>query len=178
MFIDDDSIGFSGDDSKIINLLKERKVHSMIFEVVDMPKLDNYHISRFLAKTAIEAFAIKWPNNRDWINEIIAMKELDPLRNYARYGKGDQWIYNQRRIYSEETRFVDPIHHPKPYEVLHEMDFLVLDSGIHYFILVIMGVEFVINCGGSELDLYYDWLKDNDGRSPIRRFSERMVEKP
>lgn len=178
MYINDDSIGFSGDDNKIINLLKKGKVHSMIFEIVDMPKKDNYHMSRFLAKTAIEAFAIKEPNNRDWINEIIDMKELDPLRNYARYGKGDQWVYNQRRIYSEETRFVDPIYHPKPYEVLHEMDFLVLDSGIYYFILVIMGVEFVINCGGSELDLYYEWQNDNEGRSPIRRYSERMVEKP
>ena len=51
------------------------------------------------------------------------MKEFDPLREYARYGKGEQWIYNQRRIYSEEDRFVDPVFHPEPYEVLHELDF-------------------------------------------------------
>jgi len=40
-----------------------------------------------------------------------------------------------------------------------------------------MGVEFVINCGTSELDLFSDWLEKNNQISPIRRGSERMIQK-
>lgn len=172
---DDNSIAFNGDDSKIINLIRDQKVNSMIFEVVDEPEKENYHVSRFLAKSAIESFALKFVSNPDWIDEIIDNKELDPLREYARYGKGDQWIYSQRRIYSEESRFVDIVHHPEPYEILHELDFLILDPGIYYFVLVIMGIEYVINGGASELELYNDWVLENNGESPVRRSTERMI---
>ncbi|QQX77783.1 MULTISPECIES: HNH endonuclease [Aequorivita] len=177
MYIQDDSLAFSGDDSKIINLIKEKKVNKMMFEVVDQPVYPNINVSRFLAKTAIEAFAIKFEDDRKLLNEMIDMPQLDPLREFARYGKGKFWNYHQRRIYSEETRFEDPLHHPEPYEVLHELDFLILKPGIYYFVLVIMGIEYVINCGASELDLYKHWLLKNDDISPIRRFSERIINK-
>ncbi|WP_042491661.1 hypothetical protein [Aequorivita sublithincola] len=108
---------------------------------------------------------------------MIDMPQLDLLREFARYGKGKFWNYHQRRIYSEETRFEDPLHHPEPYKVLHELDFLILKPGIYYFVLVIMGIEYVINCGASELDLYRLWLLENDDISPIRRFSERIINK-
>lgn len=97
------------------------------------------------------------------------------MREYARYGKGDNWIYNQRRIYNEEDRFVDPVFHPEAYEVLHELDFLFSEPGIYYFTLVIMGIEYVINCGASELELYHKWLKENNNISSIQRGSEYML---
>ena len=175
MYMYDDSIAFSGDDSKIINLIKDKKVNKMIFEVVDQPLQSNLCISRFLAKTAIEAFALKAEGKSAMLNEIIDMPQLDLLRNYARFGKGEFWNYNQRRIYPEETRFEDPVHHSKPYEILHELDFLIIKPGIYYFVLVIMGIEYVINCGASELDIFKQWLSENDYRSPIRRFSERIT---
>jgi|TARA_R100000501_G_C2628500_1_gene122764 hypothetical protein len=172
---DDGCIGFNNDESKIINLIKNQKVNSMMFEVVDSPKENDFHISRFLAKAALESLAFKLVDNFEWIDELINKKELDPLREYARYGKGAQWIYNQRRIYSEESRFKDIVHHPEPYEVLHEMDFLIVEPGIYYYVLVIMGVEYVINCGASELELYNNWLNNNNNRSPVRRWTERMI---
>lgn len=177
MYMLDGSLAFSGDDSRIINLIKEKKVNKMMFDVVDQPVNPNINISRFLAKTAIEAFALKFERETTLLNEIIDMPQLDALREYARYGKGKFWNYHQRRIYSEETRFEDPLHHPEPYEVLHELDFLILQPGIYYFVLVIMGIEYVINCGASELDLYKHWLLENDDISPIRRFSERIINK-
>ena len=176
MYIDDDSLGFSGDDSKIISLLRDKKVNRLMFEVVDMPESENYHMSRFLAKTALELFALKAGTNQSNLDEVIDMVELNPLREYARFGKGEQWIYSQRRIYSEETRFEDPVFNPAPYEVLHELDYLIIEPGVYYFVLVIMGVEYVINCGASELDLFNDWLERNNQQSPIRRFSERMIQ--
>ena len=175
MYVDDNSIAINGDDSHIIKLIKDQKVHQMMFEVVHSPPKNNPHVSRFLAKSALELFALKAGNNQTHLNEVINMKELDPLRDYARYGKGEKWLYNQRRVYSEEDRFTDPVFHPEPYEVLHELDFLFLEPGIYYFVLVIMGIEYVINCGASELELYHKWLNENDNISPIRRGSEYML---
>lgn len=175
MYIDGSSMVFNESDSHIINLIKNQKVNSMMFEVVDSPPKNNLYVSRFLAKAALELFALKAGNNQIHIDEVINMNELNPLREYARYGKGDKWMYNQRRIYTEEDRFVDPVFHPEPYEVLHELDFLYIEPGIYYFTLVIMGIEYVINCGASELDLFHKWLKENNNASPIRRGSEYMI---
>lgn len=108
--------------------------------------------------------------------ELMELLTGDPLRNYARYGKGDLWVYNQRRIYSEQDRFCDPVYHSEPYEILHEFDFLYLDNQILYFVLVIMGIEYVINLGASEIELYKNWLKKNNNVSPIHRYSEYMIE--
>ena len=55
------------------------------------------------------------------------------------------------------------------------MDFLIVEPGIYYYVLVIMGVEYVINCGASELELYNNWLNNNNNRSPVRRWTERMI---
>ena len=177
MYMLGDSLAFRGDDSNIINLLKDQKVNKMMFEIVDQPLMPSASVSRFLAKTAIEAFALKFQEETTLLNEMIDMPQLDALRVYARYGKGKFWNYHQRRIYSEETRFEDPVHHPDPHEVLHELDFLIIPPGIYYFVVVIMGIEYVINCGASELDLYKKWLSENENKSPIRRFSERMINK-
>lgn len=162
-------------DSKIIDLIKHKEINKMIMPIIPEVKEDDPIVSRFLAKVALEALAQRDYMNQKWLDEIIDKVELDPLREYARYGKGDFWKYKQRRIYSEEDRFVDPIHHPEPYEILHELDFLHLDNKVLYFILVIMGVEYVINLGASEIELYEDWLEKNNNVSPIRGFSEYMI---
>ena len=138
----------------------------------------SYELSHKMLKRHLEATSANAAEiDKKWLEEVRNMKELDPLRKYARYGEGKQWIYNQRRIYGEEVRFTDPIRHPEPYEVLHEMDSLYIDPGIYYYVLVIMGVEFVINCGASELDLFNDWLEKNNQISPIRRGSEKMIQR-
>ncbi|KOP38755.1 HNH endonuclease [Flavobacterium sp. WLB] len=148
---------------------------SFIIPMNNEPEQNDLIMSRFLAKCALELL-VSYVKNDVWIDEIINKEELDPLRNYARYGTGKFWIYSQRRIYNEEDRFIDHIHHPEPYEILHEMEFLYLESKIMYFILVIFGIDYVINCGDSELDLYYEWLKDNNYSSPVRIPSEVKVE--
>jgi len=114
--------------------------------------------------------------NEDWIEEIITNAELDPMRNYARYGKGKFWKYYQRRIYSKETRYTDLVHHPEPYEIIHEKDILYSADREMYFILLIMGIEFAFNLAQSETDYFVDWLKRNNNESPIKRYTERMIE--
>lgn len=175
MYLDDNSIAFNGEDSHIIKLIKNNKVSKLMFEVVDEPAENNSYISRFLAKTALELFALRAGNSQILLDEVITLKELDPLREYARYGKGNRWIYNQRRIYSEEDHFIDPEFHPEPYQILHELDFLVMEPGTYYLVLVIMGIEYVINCGTSEIAHFQKWLEENNSISPIRRGSEYMI---
>lgn len=149
---------------------------SFIIQMNDEPEKDDLIISRFLAKCALE-FLATYTKDDFWLDEIINKKELDQLRNYARYGSGKFWKYSQRRIYDEEDRFTDHIYHPEPYEILHEIEFLYLDCQVMYFVIVIFGIEYVINLGGSELELYFDWLKKNNYISPVRRPSEKIIKR-
>ncbi|WP_017496418.1 hypothetical protein [Flavobacterium sp. WG21] len=149
---------------------------SFIIPMNNEPEPNDLIMSRFLAKCALELL-VSYVKGQQWIDEIINKKELDPLRNYARYGRGKFWIYNQRRIYNEEDRFTDHINHPEPYEILHEMEFSYLESKVMYFVLVIFGIEYVINLGRSELDMYYEWLKENKNVSPVRIPSEVIVKR-
>jgi len=149
---------------------------SFIIQMNDEPEKEDLIVSRFLAKCALE-FLVNYIKDDLWIDEIINKEELNSLRNYARYGQGKFWKYSQRRIYNEEDRFIDHLYHPEPYEILHEMELLYLESKVMYFIIVIFGIEYAINLGGSELELYYNWLKENNNISPVRRPSEKMIKR-
>lgn len=175
VWLDEQGIIFDSKDDHIVELIREGKINKMIIPIIEKPKENDYDISRFLAKCALELLADRIKTKDKWIEEIVDNTHLDPLRNYARFGKGDFWKYHQRRIYSEGARFIDPIHHPEPYEILHEMDILYTEDMIMYAIIVIMGIEFTINFTYSEIDSYEEWLQKNNNVSPIRRFSERMI---
>ncbi|MCO6175863.1 HNH endonuclease [Flavobacterium sp. NRK F10] len=162
-------------EETLSRVLSKRK-GSFIIQMNDEPEKDDLIVSRFLAKCALE-FLITYIKDDFWLDEIINKKELDLLRNYARYGSGKFWKYNQRRIYKEEDRFTDHINHPEPYEILHEIEFLYLECQVMYFVIVIFGIEYVINLGGSELELYHDWLKNNNNISPVRRPSEKIIKR-
>jgi hypothetical protein len=175
VWLDEDGIIFDSKDNHILKLIMEGEINKLIIPIVDQPNENDYEVSRFLAKVALEMLTYRIENNEDWIEEIISNNQLDPIRNYARFGKGEFWKYHQRRIYSEETRFTDSVHHSEPYEIIHEMDILYTEDKVMYFILVIMGIEFAINLAHSETDYYINWLQKNNNNSPIRRYSERMV---
>ncbi|HTB30802.1 MAG TPA: HNH endonuclease [Bacteroidia bacterium] len=162
-------------DKHIIDLISSGKLNRLIIPIIDKPAENDYEVSRFLAKVGLEFLAYKIKGDSYWIDELVSNEELNPIRNYARFGIGKFWKYSQRRIYGEEARFIDPIHHPEPYEILHEFDFLYTQEGIMYFIIVIMGMEFAINMAEPETEFYEKWLQENNGISPIRRFTERMV---
>lgn len=54
------------------------------------------------------------------------------------------------------------------YQIVHEFDFLCTEENEIYFILAIFGQEFVINMGGSDLEGWYTWLKENKQASPLQ----------
>lgn len=175
VWLDEKGFVIDSKDQHIFELIKDGKINKLVIPIIEQPEENDYEVSRFLAKAALEFLTDRIKNDDDWLEEIVTKVELDPLRNYARYGKGGFWKYHQRRIYGEDVRFADPVHHPEPYEILHEMDILYSEDMVMYFIVVIMGIEFAINLAHSETDYYMDWLLKNNNVSPIKRFTERMI---
>ncbi|HEY5124949.1 MAG TPA: hypothetical protein VIK14_14550, partial [Ignavibacteria bacterium] len=102
-----------------------------------------------------------------WNEEMVDKVELNPLREYARFGKDKFWKYHQRRNYNGDDLFYNSKVSSEPYEILHEFGFLYINNSILYFILVILGIEYVINLAESEIEHYKKWLIENNGKSPI-----------
>lgn len=172
-----DESGFilSSEDDHIVKMIMSGELNKVIIPIIDMPEEKDVDISRFVTKVGLEFLASKYQTNDEWLHELVNKLELDPIRRFARYGEGEFWEYNLRRIYTENDLFVDPINHPEPYEILHEFDLLYTESNELYFVLVIMGIEYVINLGGSDIEGYKKWLKNNNNISPVRRYSEVML---
>lgn len=144
---------------------KRRRVP--IFQQNELPDMPNYRLmSRFLAKTAIETLAFKTLSVSESNTEIVNKIELDDLRSYARYDRGETWPFAYRTLYPVNAIFDDDSTY---YEVLHEFDVFHIDAMEFYFILAIFGVEFVINLGGPELDGYQRWLKQNNYTSGLSK---------
>lgn len=138
----------------------------------------SYETSRFIGKVALEALAARCLNISGWNDEIVDKAELDELRNYVRRGKKNFiWPVHMRRIYMPDHEFLN--HIGTEYQVLHEWDILVIPEfngsnySEYYVIIAILGVEYVINLGGPELDKYKKWLKENKGASYL--YSRKKV---
>ncbi|MDR1792646.1 MAG: HNH endonuclease [Bacteroidales bacterium] len=180
-------------NSPVIQLIKDGKINKMIVPICNEPEPNNYILSRFLAKCAFEYIMLIFDsdtNNYAYRREIIEFlreKQFDSIRKYARYGDEVKfWKYHQRRIYGEETQFIDKKESDgQPYEVLHEMCLFVDKETVSksdnricaetYFVIVIMGIEYVINIGEPEIKGYEKWLQKNNYKSPIERNYEKRI---
>lgn len=123
-------------------------------------------MSRFLAKMAVEALALKFINDKELLNDLIDHEQIDLIRNYARYNEGvTDWPYFQRIIYPKDKTFISD--NGQEYQVIHEFDFLITDSYELYFVIAIFGIEYTINLAGPYIDGYKDWLLKNGDKSPL-----------
>jgi hypothetical protein len=135
------------------------------FERNEPANLPDYRMmSRFLTKAALEVLAFKTLSVPDFNTEIVDKAELDDLRFYARYDRGETWPFAYRTLYPVNAVFKEGSTH---YELLHEFDVFYTEAMELYFALAILGVEFVVNFGGRELDGYQRWLKQHDNASPL-----------
>lgn len=142
---------------------KRRRIPSC--DAQESPELPDYRLmSRFLTKAALEALAFKTLSVPDSNAEIVDKAELDDLRAYARYDRGETWPFSCRTLYPVNAVFEEG---PMRYEVLHEFDVFSTDAMEFYFALAILGVEFVINLGGPGLDGYQQWLTQHNYASPL-----------
>jgi hypothetical protein len=168
---------FMDDEEKARRIFSSPK-GSFIIPAFDKPEDNNKVLSRFLAKVAVEALLLYLIKEDGWIEEVMSKPELDEIKKYARYGEGvDFWKYHQRRIYSEETRFNNPLIEIEDYEVLHEYKVLITKESHYYFVMAIMGIEYAIGYGGSDLDSYMQWLQENNNKSILDDPNETRVKK-
>ena len=72
----------------------------MIIPILTENEKNDKIISRFLAKVAVEALLKIFIGNEDFENNIYERKDLIPIKEYARFGKGKFWKYHQYRFYS------------------------------------------------------------------------------
>ena len=124
-------------------------------------------VSRFFAKIALEAMALRVSSYPEGLAYLSAEPQLDTLRNHARLGHIESWPVNVRSIYGPDSKVTS--HEGNPEQVMHEHDFLVTDQQEWYFVIAIFGVEFVINLAGPYIDGYLQWLEQNGGVSPLYR---------
>ncbi|MEN6370051.1 MAG: hypothetical protein ABFD77_10220 [Thermotogota bacterium] len=122
-------------------------------------------MSRFLAKTAIEALAQRLLAVSSELAGMARMRELDPLRVYARRGGPETWPYHSRRLYPPHRIFGVP--GQPQYQVLHEWTFVLTDANSLFFILALFGDEYAIDMGAPSIDRYLEWLAVNQFRSPL-----------
>lgn len=122
-------------------------------------------VSRFLAKMALEAMALRLLQHPSGLSYLVDEPQLDPIRTFARRGQPESWQHHVRRIYDADRKLADA--DGKSYQTVHEFDFLVTPQQEWYFVFTLFGLELTINLGGPETEGYVNWLAQNDGRSPL-----------
>ena len=176
----------SFDDEELFEAIKAGKTRRMIALYIPEPEYPNEIMSRFLAKCAYEYFLYNMGKEKyDLCVQELLCKESDilkALREYARYGKGEYWHYNQRRIYSEGDVVFNQ-NEDLDYEILHEMKFFTrehkrLPNGYVeaeiYFVMAIAGIEYAICISDPKISEYQKWLEEHKGLSPLNDKSETL----
>lgn len=137
---------------------------TLVFPIPREP--DQRLLSRFLAKVAMEALALRLMDVPSGLQEVVTKRQLDPLRDYARKGGPlNFWPYHERKLYPPDFTFYETGY--GHYEVLHEWALLYTDARELYLVLALFGVEYAINFGGPDIGGFKQWLSQNSSRSPL-----------
>ena len=176
----------SFDDDELYEAIKAGKTSKMIEPYIPEPKYPNKIMSRFLAKCAYEYFLYNMGMEKyDLCVQELLCEESDilkDLREYARYGKGEFWQYNQRRIYSEGDVVFNQ-NEDLNYEILHEMKLFTREykrfpngnvEAEVYFVMAIAGIEYAICISDPNISEYQKWLEEHNGLSPLNDDAETL----
>lgn len=184
----DEGIIYFIDDEELYETINEKGIHTMIAPYIPEPDYPNNIVSRFLAKCAYEYFLYNMGEDKYnlCVKELLGEENdiLKNLREYARYGKGTYWQYNQRRIYSEGDLLYNNESKDKYYEILHEMKFFTKECRKHsdgmvdaeiYYVLVISGIEYAICISDPDISAYKNLVELNGGQSPLEDKNEKRL---
>lgn len=176
----------SFDDDELYEAIKAGKTSKMIEPYIPEPKYPNKIMSRFIAKCAYEYFLYNMGMEKyDLCVQELLCEESDilkDLREYARYGKGEFWQYNQRRIYSEGDVVFNQ-NEDLNYEILHEMKLFTREykrfpngnvEAEVYFVMAIAGIEYAICISDPNISEYQKWLEEHNGLSPLNDDAETL----
>ena len=182
----DDGRVISFYDEDLFDRVEIGEVTQIMALYIPEPEYPNKTMSRFLAKCACEYFLYNMGKEKyDLCVQELLCKESDilkALREYARYGKGEYWQYNQRRIYSEGDVVFNQ-NEDLDYEILHEMKFFVREhkrfpngyvEAEIYFVMAIAGIEYAICISDPNILEYQKWLEEHNGLSPLNDDSETL----
>ncbi len=174
------------ENDNVVNSIISGKCKKAISLFYDEPDTHNTLMSRFLAKCAYEYFLYNMgKENYDLcVQEYLGRGKdiLKELREYARYGLGKYWQYNQRRIYSEGDYYYNQ-NENICYEILHEMKLFVKeqkhfhDGNVEaeiYFVVAIAGIEYAICLSDPDISEYQKWIEGNKGLSPLKDDAEKL----
>jgi hypothetical protein len=125
---------------------------------------DYRQMSRFLCKVGLEILAFRTLAVSCLNDEIVDTRELDQVRQFARFNVGNDWPFTTRTIHPINEVFVDG---ETQYELLNEFDILLTGRLECFSVVSLFGVEFVINLPCRDLDGYRVWLEANDFKSPL-----------
>ena len=177
----------SFDDDELYEAIKAGKTSKMIAPYIPEPEYPNKVMSRFLAKCAYEYFLYNMDKDKyDLCVQELLGKETDilkDLREYARYGIGKFWQYNQRRIYSEGYLSFKK-DEKKCFETLHEMklfpkEYTRLPNGYVeadiYFVMAIFGIEYALCISDPDISEFQKWLSTNNNKSPLEDEKEIIL---
>ena len=135
-------------------------------------------VSRFIAKIALEALALRLKTVEKSLDDLIDDINYDAIRKHARLGYIENWPCSVRRIYSYDKNWGTD---NDPEQKIYECDFLLIpfDKEIDinnikepilaelYFVVVIWGMEFAMNMAGPEIEGYLKWLEEHNNISPL-----------
>ncbi|MBF0834275.1 HNH endonuclease [Bacteroides acidifaciens] len=172
------------ENEELLELIKTGKAKTMISPYIPIPEYPSTIVSRFLAKCAYEYFLYNMGEDKyDLCVQELLGNECDllkDLREYARYGKGTYWQYNQRRIYSEGDCVFNQNENIY-YEILHEMKLFTKEYKCYpngnyeaeiYFVMSIAGIEYAICISDPDISGYQKWLEEHNDISPLKDNSE------
>jgi hypothetical protein len=182
----EDGLIASFDDEELYEAIKAGKTGKMITPYIPEPEYPNVIMSRFLAKCAYEYFLYNMgKDNYDLcVQEYLGRGKdiLKELREYARYGVGKYWQYNQRRIYSEGDYYYNQ-NENICYEILHEMKLFVKEHKHYqngnieaeiYFVMALAGIEYAICLSDPDISEYQKWIEGHKGLSPLKDDGEKL----
>jgi len=175
------------ENDSVVNAIISGKCNKAFSLFYDEPDTPNALMSRFLAKCAYEYFLYNMGKDKYdlCVQEYLGRGKdiLKELREYARYGIGKYWQYNQRRIYSEGDYFYNN-NENICYKILHEMKLFVKEhkhfqngniEAEMYFVMAIAGIEFAVCVSDPDISNYQKWLNENGRRSPLEDNDESML---
>lgn len=149
-----------------IEILERSREGTLILPLGGPPP-DAQVVSRFMAKVALEAMAKRVIGIEGGQEYICDERQLDPLREHARYNRLSHWPVHARTIYDANAK--TSTSGDRSEQIIHESDFLVTSSSEWFFVLAIFGLELTINLGGPEIEGYRHWLRENNEISPLYR---------
>lgn len=154
------------DNGRFINRLQMSNRLTTVFPVPEKPPRRLF--SRFLLVMGLEYLAHRMlPVDGGIVADHINNPALEEARRYTRFNEGHtDWPYHECLLYPEGKQFLDS-ETGLPYDVPHEFTLLYTPKQEMYFVVALFGTQYTINLGGSELEGFCDWLKENGNASPL-----------